>query len=160
MMAEIINNCDAPRFPAYLLSPRDSGEAFQSRANFGIEHPVEAGGRHRHGCIANIELTDQRDLERFVAQRESRTFVGVGDIPNSLRRIFGKTDLHDRGKAISRYLHAIWIIAVQQDHSVLRNDVEQAAEAQLDFVETAKNIGVIELNVIYDDQFRQVVNEL
>jgi len=36
---------------------------------------------------------------------------------------------------------------------------EQTAEAQFDILQAVKNVGVIELDVVYDQQFGQVVNE-
>ena len=52
------------------------------------------------------------------------------------------------------------IVAIQQDHSVLRNNVEQTPETQFDLIEIVEDVGVIELDVVYNHQFRQVVNEL
>jgi len=63
------------------------------------------------------------------------------------------------GKTIFGNLHAVWIIAIQQHHAVLRYDVEQTAEAQFDLREIVKDVGMIELDVVHDQQFGQVVNE-
>ena len=73
MVAEVINNLNAACFSAHLLSSGDAGKALQSRANFSIWHSVETRRGRSHGCIAHVELTDQRYLERLVAEFESRT---------------------------------------------------------------------------------------
>ena len=73
--------------------------------------------------------------------------------------IFRETDLDHLSQAISGDFHAIVIVAIQEHHAILRNDIEQTAEAELDFVEIAKDVRVIKLDVVHDDQFRQVMNK-
>ena len=79
---------------------------------------------------------------------------------NLLSAIGRKADLHDGCKAVLRDFDAVRIVAVQQDHPILRHNVQQSSKAQFDLVEIVKNIRVIELDIIYDQQFRQVMNEL
>ena len=67
-------------------------------------------------------------------------------------QFFREPDFDHLRETILRDFHAIGIVAVQQDHAVLRNDVEQTPEAQLDLIEIFKNVGVIELDVVYDQQ--------
>ena len=57
-------------------------------------------------------------------------------------------------QTIFRDFDAVVIVAVDQDHPILRNDVEQSAKAELDLVEIPEDIGVIELDVVYDHQLR------
>ncbi len=77
------------------------------------------------------------------------------------REAFGeKTDLHELRAAMLGDVDAVLVVAVDQHHAILRHDVEQAAEAQLDGVEIGKDIGVVELDVVHHDEFRQVVEEL
>src|SRR5207253_5114023 len=42
---------------------------------------------------------------------------------------------------------------------ILRNDIEQTPEAKLDFIEVVEDVSVIELDVVYDQQFRQVMHK-
>src|SRR5205814_868644 len=58
------------------------------------------------------------------------------------------------------HVEAIRIVAIQEDHAVLRHDVEEPAETELDLVEVIEDVGVIELDVIHDQQFREVMDEL
>jgi hypothetical protein len=77
-----------------------------------------------------------------------------------LRAVFRETDLDHLRQAIFGDLNGIGIVAVDDDHSVLRNDIEQASKAELDFIEIVEDIRVIELNVVHDHELRQVMNEL
>ena len=80
--------------------------------------------------------------------------------PNLLRAIFRKPDLHHGRERFIRHLDAIWIITVQQHHSILRHDPEQMPKAGFDLIEIAKDVGVVELDVVHDQQLGQVMQEL
>src|SRR5207302_1813106 len=55
--------------------------------------------------------------------------------------------------------HGVPVVAIQNDHAVLRNDVKQPPKAELDFFEIVEDVRMIKLDVVYDHQFRQVMNE-
>src|SRR5262249_50620516 len=84
----------------------------------------------------------------------------IDKITNPLRAVFRKTDLDHRRKTVARDLNVVWIVAIEQDHSVLRNDVNQAPETEFDRVEIGKNVRVIELDVVDHQQLGEIVNEL
>ena len=52
-------------------------------------------------------------------------FARITHIADPLRAIFRKADLDNGRQGIARDFHAVWIVAVEQDHSVLRHDVDQ-----------------------------------
>src|SRR4051812_7555813 len=79
---------------------------------------------------------------------------------NPLLAIWRKSDFDQRRKPFLCHLYAVRVIGVEQNHSILRHDIDQAPEAELDFVEVAKNIGVIELDIVYDQQLGEIMNEL
>ncbi len=62
-------------------------------------------------------------------------------------------------KTIFCHFDAIWIVAVDQHHAIPGNDVEQTPETQLDFIEVVEDVRMIELDVVYDQQLRQVMNK-
>ena len=77
-----------------------------------------------------------------------------------MRAVFRETDLDYLRQAIFGDLNGIRIIAVHDDHAALRNDIQQAPKAELDLIEIVEDIRVIELDVVHDHEFRQVMNEL
>ena len=52
------------------------------------------------------------------------------------------------------------VVPIQKHHAVLGHDVEETPKTQFDLIQIFENVGVIELNVVHDQQFRQVMNEL
>src|SRR4029077_18611358 len=102
----------------------------------------------------------QRDLVSVVAKLEARTLGRISDITNALGAVLRETDLDHLGQAILGDFNAIVVVAINQHHSVLRDDVEQPLKAQFDVVDVVENVGVIELDVVHDHELGQVMNEL
>src|SRR5207249_214194 len=113
----------------------------------------------RHRSVVHIKFAYERDLERLVSKLESGTLSRGGDITDSLRAILREPHLNHLCKTIFCHLDAIGIVAIHQHHAVPRNDVEQTPKAELDFIEVVEDIRVIKLNVVYDQQLRQVMNK-
>src|SRR4030095_6882591 len=84
----------------------------------------------------------------------------IGRIPDPLGAILRKTDLYDWREAILGDLDAVRIVAVEHYHAILRHDIDQPTEAQFYRREILENVGVVELDVVDHEQFRQVVDEL
>ena len=74
--------------------------------------------------------------------------------------ILGKTDLENRRRAGLGHIETVRIVGVEENQALAGNDVEQAAEAQLNRVQIFVYVSVIELDIVHDDQLGQVVNEL
>src|SRR4029453_5889521 len=49
---------------------------------------------------------------------------------------------------------------VEDDHAILRHDIDQPTEAQFYRREILENVGVVELDVVDHEQLREVVDEL
>ena len=158
-MTEIVDHFHASRFPADFLPPRDAGKSLECAVDFRLRHIVKPRCHRRHRCVVHIEFAYERNLERLISKLESGTFSRAGDITDSLRAILRETHLNHLRETILCHLDAIGIVAVDQHHAVLRNDIEQTPEAQLDFIEVVENVRVIELDVVYDQQLRQVMNK-
>ena len=56
-------------------------------------------------------------------------------------------------------IEGIRVIGVCEDDAIFWDDIEEAAEGGFDFVEILEDIGMIELEVVEDDQFGEVVEE-
>ena len=84
----------------------------------------------------------------------------VTRIANLVARVFREANFNDRRRTLSSHLHAIGIVRVQQDHPLGGDDVKQPAKAGLDLLEVAINVGVIELDIVYDHQFGKIVQNL
>ena len=160
VMAKIINHLNAPHFATELQSTRDPSKTLERSVDFRLWHIVKPCCHRGHCSIMNIEFADERNFESVFPELEPRAFGGVSHLTYPLRAIFRETDLDHLRQAIFGHLDAIGIVAVQQHHSILRNNVEQTPEAQLDFIEILEDVRVIELDVVYDHEFREVMNKL
>src|SRR4030095_2073532 len=100
--------------------------------------------------VAHIEFADQRNLEDILAELESCASNRVGDVSNSLGAILREADFNHRRQAISCDFHAIRIVAIEQHHAILRNNIKQSPKTELDFTQVVEDVGVIEFDVIYD----------
>ena len=83
----------------------------------------------------------------------------MGGVSNLIRAVLRKSDLNDRGGAVFCDIEAVRVVAIDQHHAFGGDDVEQAAEARLDLVEVAVDVGVVELDVVHDHEFGEVVDE-
>src|SRR4030095_10779306 len=96
------------------------------------------------------------NLDDLLAKLESCGSGRVGYVSNSLGAVLREADFNHWCLAISCNFHAIRIVTIEQYHAVLRNDIKQSPETELDFSEIVEDVGVIEFDIIYDQQFRQV----
>ena len=64
------------------------------------------------------------------------------------------------GKRAGDHVGAVGVVGVVENDPVARHDVDHPPEAQLDLVHVLVDVGVVELDVVDDEQFRQVVDEL
>ena len=71
----------------------------------------------------------------------------------------GKAQRLDGAGGPLHHVQAVGIVRIDQRQAVAGNDLGQAAEAQLDFLQGIVNVRVVELNVVDDHQFRQVMQE-
>src|SRR6185369_15677196 len=93
-------------------------------------------------------------------QSEMGSMGPIGHISDSLGAILRKSHLHDRREAILGDLDAARVVSVEDDHAILRHDIDQPTEAQFYRREIVENVGVVELDVVDHKQFRQVMDEL
>src|SRR3954463_4194999 len=160
MMPEIVDYFDAASFAAKLLPARNAQETGERAGDFFCRQIIKTRGRRCHRCVMNIEFANKRDFENVVTEFESRNTGRVRNVSNSLGTVLRETHFNHLRQAISGDLNRIRIIAVHHDHTVLRNDIQQAAKAELYLIEIVEDIRVIELDVVHDDELRQVMNEL
>src|SRR5207249_11482995 len=159
MVAEIVNHLHAVRFATKLQPPRNPSKTLECTVDFRLWHIIKPRRHGSHRCIVDIEFANERDFKSVFAKFEPGTFSRISDVPDSLGAILREANLDHLRQAILCNLDAIGIVAIHEHHSILRNDIEQAPEAELDFVEIFKDVCVIEFDVVYDHQLRQVMNE-
>ena len=158
-MAKIVNHFHTARFATDFLPPRDAGKTLERRVDLSLRHVIKSRRYRRHRSVAHIEFADERNFESLFPKLEPRAFSRVSDVSNSLGAIVRKADLNQLRETILCDFYAIGIIAIHQHHAILRNYIEQTPEAELDFIEVVKDVRVIELDVVYDQQFRQIMYE-
>ena len=120
---------------------------------------VEMGGGNSHGGVADIELAYHGQLEFGIEQFEPTGVSGVLDGLDSAAAVWGEADFHDCRPAVFGDIATVCIVAVDQHHALGGDHIQQSAEAEFDFVQIAEDVSVIELEVVYDDQFREVMEE-
>jgi hypothetical protein len=79
---------------------------------------------------------------------------------NPHRGILRKADLENRRETLLHHRERVGVVGVHQHHAVARDDPHQVRERFLDGRQVVENIGVVELEIVDDDEFGQVVEEL
>ena len=158
-MTEIVDHLHPPGLPAEFLPPGDPGKSLKGVVDFCLRHIVKPRCHRSHRSVVHIKFAYERNLERLISKLKSGTFSRGGNITDSLRAILRETHFNHLCKTISCDLNAISIVAIHQHHAVARNDVEQTPKAELDLIEVVEDIRVIKLDVVYDQQLRQVMNK-
>src|SRR5213079_2403406 len=149
MVAEIVNHLHAPRFAAKLQPPRNPLKTLECSVDFRLRHIVKSRRHRRHRRIVDIEFANEGNFESVFRELELGTLSRVSDVTDSLGTILREADLDYLRQAIFGDFHTIGIVAIQEHHSILRNDIEKSPETELDFVEILKDVRVIELDVVY-----------
>ena len=83
----------------------------------------------------------------------------MDDFADLVPAIFREAHLHNRCRTFLGGIEAVWIVTVEQNHALGWHNVQHSAETGLDLVEVAVDVCMVELDVVHDDEFRQVVDE-
>src|SRR5438034_4909285 len=150
VMAEIVNHLHTARFATDFLPPCDAGKTLERDVDLRFRDVIKSRSHRSHRSVAHIEFADERNFEIVLTKLEPRGSGRVSDVSNSLGAIVRKADLNHLRETIFCDFHAIGIVAIHEHHAILRNDIEQTPEAELDFIEVAEDVRVIKLDVVYD----------
>ena len=112
------------------------------------------GGGCSHRGVAYVEIPRERDEKSLPEKLEAGAFWFVDDFADLVPAIFREADLHNRCWTFLGGIDAIGIIPVEQDHALGWHNVQHSAEAGFDFVEVAVDVRMVELDVVYNDEFR------
>jgi hypothetical protein len=77
-----------------------------------------------------------------------------------VRTAFLKTDAEHLGSGVCHDIQAIPVVRINEDKSSARHDIDQPPKAKLDFFKIGKDVSVVELNVIDNHCFREVMEKL
>src|ERR1700692_155892 len=95
----------------------------------------------------------------MILQSELRPGTVVTNICNPVGGVFLETHGKNLAERVRHDFCAVQIIRIDENTSLTRHDVHQASEAELDFVEAGKDIGVVKLDIIDDDGFGEVMKK-
>ena len=158
-MSEIVDDGDAIHGATDFLASADALEGREGVADFFDGDSVVVRGGGGHGGIANVEIAGERNFKSLVEEVEARAGGRVDGVANLVCAIRGEADFDNGGGAIFCCVEAVGVVAVDKNHAFGGDDIEEAAEAGFDLVEVAVDVGMVELDVVYDDEFGEVVNE-
>src|SRR5215469_7821294 len=160
MMAKIINDLNSVDFPPKFLTPRHAAEACQRISDAFRRQPVGEPDRNGHGCVSNVEFTDQRYPEGSAIEHEFRSRTRVIDLSDAVGAGFAKADGENPGGSARDDIQTIWIVSVYEDRSSAWHNVDEASKAKFDLFKIREDVSVIELDIVDYHCFRQVVEEL
>ncbi len=160
MMGEIVDDLDAVDLALEFLAAGDTFEGFQPVADFIGGKPGEGRGGGGHGGVADVELAGHRHRKGHAAQTERAVIGRVTHILDPQTAVFPETDGGDGTRGGGGDVETVRFVAIDEGVTLARDDVEQAAEGELDLVERVVNVRVVELDVVHDDALGQVVEEL
>jgi hypothetical protein len=112
--------------------------------------------------MAALRTLNVPDIARVNSVLSSRktAFPVDAHILNPHGGVLGKADLEDRRGALLHHRERVGVVGVDQHHAVARDDPHQVRERFLDRRQVVENIGVVELEIVDDDQLGQVMEEL
>ena len=73
--------------------------------------------------------------------------------------VFLETDSENLAERLRHHFRAVRVIGIDENRSSARHNIHQTPEAELDFVEVWKDIGVVKLDIIDDDGLGKVMKE-
>ena len=160
VVGEIVDDLDAVDLALELLAAGHAVEGLEPGADFIGREAGEGCGGGGHGCVADVELAGHAQRVSRAAECERTTVGLVVHGFDAERAVLAEADGGDRAGGFFRDIEAVLLVAIDEGHAAARDDVEQPAEGEFDFVEVVINVRVVELDVVHDDAFREVVEEL
>ena len=78
---------------------------------------------------------------------------------NLVAAIGRKADPHNWRRTFLSGVDAIGVVAIQQNHAFGWHNIQKAAKAGLDLLKVAVDASMVELDVVNNDELRQVVDK-
>src|SRR5437762_12913867 len=100
--------------------PTTLGSSVDSR----LRYIIKSRRQRRNRSIVDIEFANEGNFESVFPELEPGTLSRVSDVTDSLGTILREADLDYLRQAIFGDFHTIGIVAIQEHHSILRNDIE------------------------------------
>lgn len=160
MMTEIVDDRDAAGVPPDVHAACDALEQVEGGLDDGIGKAAMPGTGDDGEGVADVEFTDEGDAEADISQLELGV-VGVKGEAGGVHFIGGiETEAFDRAMGDAEKGIQVGIIAIGEEQTVAGDEVDEAFEGELDVGKGREDVGVIELEVVDDGDFGEVVDEL
>ena len=160
MVAEIVDHRHPAGFTPHLHPALDAEEGIEGRLDDRITDPAVTGRGGDRQRVAHVELAHHGDPEPGASQFELGAVI-LEHQTGGLQFVLGaEPEALDRAVAHVEQRSQMGLVAVGQQQSVPRDQVDEPAEAELDVGQRRKDVGVIELEVVQNSHLGQVVDEL
>ena len=160
MVGEVVDHGHAAGFAANFHSAPNALERVEAGLNLHVVESGVARQQQRGEGVADIEFADHRDAKRRVAESKFGAAFVVGQAAGQVVAVAAQAEAAHGAVVDAEQRLEVGVVAVGQEQAVARDDVDEALKGSLDFGEAAKNVGVIELEVVDDDGLGEVVDEL
>ena len=160
MVSEVIHQSDALGLGADLKAPTYPLKLRQDGSQLVQGQPKGVGSGDSHGGVVHVVLSGEAEVKLLAMQGEVAAVRPAGlDLVTggSLRTA---AHLKNFTGGVLGHLDGLRVIGIDQSEAVFGDDVQQLAERFLDGSQVGVDVGMIELDVVEDDQFGKVVEEL
>ncbi len=110
--------------------------------------------------ISHVEFAEQIQMKFKTGNFKFRRSRAEFQIERAKFIFITDTESLHRAMRDVQQRREICVVAIGEQQTVARNQIDEAFELKLDCRQILKNIGMIEFDVVDDRDFRQVMNEL
>ena len=160
MMAEIVDQGHAPGDGAHFHAAAHAGEGRKGRLDLAVFEAVVLGHADDGQGVAHIELAHQVEVELEARDLKLRGGGAVSEVEPLDGVVGPQAEALDGAVGHAQERGDVGVVAVAQEQTAAGHQIDQALEGQLDGGQVVEDVGVVELDVVDDDRFGEVMEEL
>src|SRR5688572_10109711 len=159
-MAEVVHYGDAAGNAAHFHSPLDAFERVEGGLNLAVLKSAMLGARHDCEGIAHVELAQQAHAKLEAGNLKLRGRRRQLEIESVNAIVLAQSKaLHGAMRHVEQR-RDVRIVAIGEKLAVARNDIDEPLERRLDRGKILEDIGMVKLNIINNDNLREVMDKL
>ena len=159
MMAEIVYHRDAAGHAAHFHPPPHAFEGVEAGLDLFVGQPAMLGGGDDGQRVAHIELAHHVEMELEAGDFKFGGGGAVAEIEGVNAALFAQAEAFDRAMGHIEQRRDVRVVAVGQKLAVARDQRDEPPKGGLDGGEILEDVGVIEFQVVDDDDFGKVMDE-
>ena len=160
MVGEVVDDLDPTDLALELLAPGDTVKRLQAGADFTGSEASEGSCGCGHGSVPDVKLTGHRQPVANSTKRERAAVWIVARVLDPQGAVFPEADAGEWAGRVLGDVEAVLLVAVDEGVTTARDNVEQAAEGELNFVQIVINVRMVEFDIVDHNALGQIMKEL